>query len=302
VPNNSPLFLTKTAKTCLKHTYLQPDPRATLRALGRLDEALADTAAAIFRQLIAARATQLGRPLQVLELGCAYGTGTALLRFPVSFAALHARYAARELQALEPIELEELDRLYYAAWPRGDQHRYLGVDGREAAVSYAHRVGTVDHGIAAQLDRDDPDDTLAAEIRRSDIIVARGGISARAAARLAQAARRNDPPWVACFLSRTAPAEAIATALAPLGLRTERFAGGSLAQRRFETTAEKEHALSVLARMGIDPAGKEADGWRHVELHVARPAAVADAIPLHRMVPVARRAFVPHPSRDPISA
>lgn len=286
MPKDSPLFLAKTAKTCLKHTYLQPDPRAAMQALGRLDEALADTAAAVFRQLIAARAAQAGRPLQVLALGCAFGMGAALLRFPLSFAALQARYGARELQALEADELEELDRLYYAAWPRGDDHRYVGVDAREAAVGYARRVGTLDSGIAAHLGRDDPDDALAAEIRRSDIILASGRISARAAARLAGAARPDDPPWIACFMPRTNPAVALMAALAPLGLRTETFAGGSFAQRRFESAAEKEHALSVLARMGIDPAGKEAEGWRHAELHVARPEALAAAIPLHRMVSV----------------
>ncbi|HJQ57596.1 MAG TPA: hypothetical protein VJ890_11845 [Vineibacter sp.] len=284
MPKVSPLFLTNTAKTCLKHTFLQPDPRTSMQALGRLDEALADTAAEVFRQLIAARATQAARPLQVLELGCAYGVGAALLRFPLSFATLHARYTARDLQALDPVELEELDRLYYAAWPRSDQHRYVGVDARESAVRYAHRVGTVDCGIPAQLDSDDPDGILSAEILRSDIIVDRGRLSARTAARLAQSARRDDPPWIACFLPRTAPVEAIAAALGRLGLRTEKFAGGSFAQRRFESAAEKEHALSVLARMGIDPAGREAEGWRHVELYVARPDAIADTIPLHRMV------------------
>ena len=55
MPKDFPLFLTDTAKTCLKHTYLQADPRATMRALGRLDYALADSAAPILRQLIAAR-------------------------------------------------------------------------------------------------------------------------------------------------------------------------------------------------------------------------------------------------------
>lgn len=288
MPKDSPLFhLTEIPRTCLKHTYLQPDPRATMRALSRLDHALADSAAALFRQLIAARAAHAGRSLQVLDLGCAYGVGTALLRFPLTFATLQARYTARALQALEPVELEELDRLYYAAWPRGDSHRYVGVDSREAAVSYAHRVGTADSGIAADLEREDPDDILAAEIRRSDIVISSGRIGARTAARLAAAASRHEPPWLAWFMARSAPGEQAAAALAPLGLTTEKLEGHSFAQRRFESAAEKAHALAVLRERGVDTAGREADGWLHDELYVARPAHIAASIPLERMIAVA---------------
>lgn len=301
VPKDSPLFLTDSAKTCLKHTYLQNDPRPTMRALGRLDYTLADIAAPIFRQLIAARTSYAGRKLQVLDLGCAWGIGAALLRFPLSFATVQARYTAREMQALEPIEVEELDRLYYAAWPR-DGHRYLGVDGREAAVSYAHRVGTVDCGITADLERADPDDALAAEILRTDIIVATGRIGVRSAVRLAQAARRDDPPWIAMFMNRATPGDELAAALEPLGLVTERFDGGSFVQRRFESAAEKDRALAVLQGRDLDPAGKEADGWLHADLYVARPAPIAAAIPLHRMVSVASGAIGLRPQRLPRSA
>ncbi|TXL82177.1 class I SAM-dependent methyltransferase [Vineibacter terrae] len=298
MPKDSPLFLTNTAKTCLKHTYLQNDPRATMRTLGGLDYVLANVAAPIFRQLIAAHASYAGRALQVLDLGCAYGTGTALLRFPVTFATLQARYTAREMQALDAVELEELDRLYYAAWPR-DGHRYVGVDAREAAVSYAHRVGTVDSGIAADLERAEADDALAAEILRTDIVVATGRIGVRTAMRIAHAARRDDPPWIATFMNRTSPGDELAAALAPLGLVTERFDGGSFAQRRFESAAERDRALSVLQSRGIDPAGKEADGWLHADLYVARPAAIAESIPLHRMVSIAGGACGPRPWRLP---
>lgn len=287
MPKDSPFFLADPVKTCLKHTYLQPDPRASMRALGRLDDKLADRAAAIFRQFIAARAEYAGRPLQVLELGCGYGVGTAMLRFPLSFAALQGRYAARELQALDPVEMEEFDRMYYASWPRSDRHRYLGADSREAAIGYAHRIGSVEHGINANLERDDPDEALAAEIQRTDVIVCRGRIGARTLARLAATARRRDPPWIAYFLPRTAPSDEAVAALTPLNLVTERFANCSFAQRRFESAAEKDCALAVLSGLGLDSAGKEADGWRHVDLHVARPVDIAASIPLDRMVSMA---------------
>lgn len=300
MPNESPLFLAETAKTCLKHTYLQPDPRATMRALARLDYALADIAAPIFRQLIAARAAHAERPLQVMELGCAYGIGTALLRFPLSFATLQARYTARELQALDSIDLEELDRLFYAAWPRADRHRYVGVDGREHAVAYAHRVGAVESGMCADLERAEPDEALAAELLRTDVIVSCGRIGARTAARLTAVVSRHEPPWIACFMNRASGIDELAATLAPLGLVTERFEGTSFAQRRFESAAEKERALSVLRELGIDPAGKEAEGWLHAELYVARPAHVAAAISLPRMITIARH--TPRPLRYPLSA
>jgi hypothetical protein len=302
VPKDIPLFVTEPVKTCLKHTHFQPDPRAAMRTLAHLDYALGDVAAPILRQLIAARACYAGRSLQVLELGCAYGIGTALLRLPLSFAALQARYTAREIQMLGPVDLEELDRLFYAAWPRTDAHRYVGVDSRELAVGYAHRVGSIDSGIVADLDRHDPDDALAAEILRSDIVVSTGRIGVRTTARLARAARRGDPPWVATFMNRTSSGDDLAAVLAPLGLVTERFDGGSFVQRRFETAAERDRALAVLNELGIDPAGKEADGWLHAELYVSRPAGIAAAVPLRRMVSIAGGISGARPWRRPRSA
>ena len=56
------------------------------------------------------------------------------------------------------------------------------------------------------------------------------------------------------------------------GLVTERLSTRTFPQRRFADDAERDHALRELAKLGVDPAGKEEKGWYHADLYLSRPA------------------------------
>ena len=63
----------------------------------------------------------------------------------------------------------------------------------------------------------------------------------------------------------------IAAVLAERGLVTEKRPG-TFPQRRFADAAEQEAAVHDVRARGLDPTGKEADGWYHAECFVSRPA------------------------------
>jgi carnitine O-acetyltransferase len=52
---------------------------------------------------------------------------------------------------------------------------------------------------------------------------------------------------------------------------------GTLLQRRFVDEEEQAHVIENLQAMGIDPAGKEQQGWYHANVYLWRPVEDAEA-------------------------
>jgi len=55
-------------------------------------------------------------------------------------------------------------------------------------------------------------------------------------------------------------------------------------KRRFTDAEEQRHVLNELDRLGVDPTGREADGYHHAELFVLHPADEQLTTPLHELV------------------
>ena len=55
-------------------------------------------------------------------------------------------------------------------------------------------------------------------------------------------------------------------------------------QRRCADDDEFRAANADVARRGLDPTGREADGWYHADCYVTRPAAAAAATPLPELL------------------
>ena len=69
-------------------------------------------------------------------------------------------------------------------------------------------------------------------------------------------------------------------AFARHGLVTEQVPGTTFRQRRFADRAEAAAAVHDVRRRGLDPTGKESDGWFHADCFVTRPAAAVARTPL----------------------
>lgn len=267
--------------------WVQPDPRAYFRVVDGLDCVMPHVAQPVLSQLADARVRSKGAPITILELGCGYGVNGALLKHGFSFELLRVRYGSTAIQNLDPAELLTLDGHFAAAWPSRPDVRVIGLDPSRAAVTYAERCGFVDRGIVADLETEDLSDEAAALLADVDLIVSTGSFSRirkTAFDKVTGAAARNAAPWVAAFVPRVASYQHIAKTLRRHGLITERFESATFVQRRFRDEHEMRAALHLLDAHGINPAGKESEGWLHADLFVSRPWTDIEADPIARLV------------------
>ncbi len=293
----APAFSTiNEAKTNFDRIYVEKDPRQYFNYLGQLDYIIPHLAQPIFDQLIRARAATQDRPVTVLDLGSSYGVNGALMKYALGYDALRDRYTAPALQGLPSSVMLEHDRAFYRAWPSDSNVQVIGLDVSENAVRYAEASGTVDIGLCADLETEDPDPEAAAAIETADILVSTGCVgyvSEKTFERVMALACRKEPAWVASFVLRMFPYDRIAKTLSAYGLETEKFEGATFVQRRFNDRSEMEAVVSAVEALGIDTRGHETEGVYHADLYVSRPRAEIDRLPLQKLITVVSGANKP---------
>lgn len=283
-------------KTNFDEIYIAKDPRQYFRVLGQLDYIIPHLAQPIFEQLIRARAALQSEPVTVLDLGSSYGVNSALMKYRISYDVLRERYTSPALQDVASDEILRLDRSFYAAWPRNNRLRVIGMDVSAPALHYAEAVGTVDRGLVLNLEEEEPDAEQAAALADVDLIVSTGCvgyITSRTFQCLAGLARKGRPAWVASFVLRMFPYDNIAATLASQNLETEHFEGATFVQRRFADVDEMESTVRSVEQRGYDTHGHERDGLFHAGLYVSRPRSEIERLPLKEMVHVVSGANKP---------
>ncbi len=254
--------------------YTRPDPREYFRVLNRLDYQIPQHALPIFRAVLAAsRHEESDRT--VLDVCCSYGINSALLFSDEDPFAVTARYADPSLVAVTPGELADDDFWRYAPGKRN--LRVVGLDASEAAIRYATLAGLLSAGWPENLERSAPSASLVAGIADVGLIICTGGVGyvgCRTFGRLLAALPSPENLWLAVFVLRVFDYAPIAALLSAYGLVTEKLPG-TFQQRRFADAAERQACLHDIRLRGLDPSGKEADGWYHAECFLTRPAAAA---------------------------
>jgi SAM-dependent methyltransferase len=282
MPEQIPLFeerplsqggsLTAGQKADFSSIYTRPDPREYFRVLNTLDYQIPQQALPIFRAVLDASRHQHGYRT-VLDLCCSYGINSALLFSGGDPVPVAARYADPGLAALTTPELAEADRRRYAGG--GRDLRVIGLDQSAAAISYATRAGLLTAGWPENLERSAPSPALVAGLADVGLIICTGGVGYvghRTFGRLLAALPAPESLWLAVFVLRVFDYAPIAALLSAYGLATEKIPG-TFRQRRFANAAERDACVQDIRLRGLDPSGKEADGWYHAECFLTRPAA-----------------------------
>ena len=278
--------------------YTDRDPREYFRVLGQLDYIVPHVAQPVFEQLIRARAESQEEPVTVLDLGCSYGLNGALMKYALRYDALRERYTDPALKTISSDALLEMDRHFFQAWPKNPRVRVIGLDPSQNAVRYGERSGTMDVGLALDLENDDPTPEQAKALEAVDIIVSTGCVgyaTSKSFKRLTKLARRGRPAWVASFVLRMFPYAEIEETLATLGLQTEQFESATFVQRRFANFDEMEAAIKAVEERGLDPRGRESDGLFHADLFISRPPDEIARRPIQKLVSVVSGANKPWP-------
>lgn len=265
----------QSGKAQFGHVYNQADPRGYFQALRDFEYKTPEHGEPVFTRLAQRRREHLGREdVVVLDLCCSYGINAALLNHNLTLDALYARYGSPELATLSADELVVADRAFYGEHRRSHPVQVVGIDVADQAVAYAQRIGLHCAGSSENLEMEDPSAALAHRLTGVDLITVTGGIgyiTERTFDRVLQHASAEDGCWVAAFALRWIPYARIAEVMARYGLATEQLSGHTFPQRRFTDDTERDYVLGELESRGIDPAGKETEGWYHSNFYLSCP-------------------------------
>ncbi|EXG82889.1 class I SAM-dependent methyltransferase [Cryptosporangium arvum] len=260
----------ETGKVSFDHIYSRPDPRPFFRTLREFEYGIPGVAAPRFARLFAEyRAARDVATPRVLDLGCSYGVNAALLRCDVTLAELYDRYTA---VGGTRAALLAADRALVRSRPRPERAWFTGLDPSAPALEYAVAAGFLDDAVHADLEAGEPEEAQRARIAGTDLVISTGCIgyvTEKTLLRIVDAAG-DRRPWMAHYCLRMFPYDAIAGHLDDLGYDTAPI-GEPVRQRRFATADERSSVLDRLSELGVDPAGRETDGWFYAQLHISRP-------------------------------
>lgn len=266
--------------------YDQPDPRAYYTTLAEYDYQIPQYGAEVFNRLLQRDGEgQVDAAPTVLDVCCSYGIVTTLLNTDLTMDELTAHYADARTAAMSDETLVAADRDLRRVRRRPDPVRTIGIDIAKNAVEYAVDVTALDAGAVENLEIDDPSPRLAALLADVDLITTTGGIG-YVTGKTFERLLRHAPPRVsvAAFCLRTYDYGEVQAVLDAHGLVTEQ-AEGTVRQRRFADSEERDWAIDAVRRHGFDPAGHEDDGYYHAQLFVSRPADQVAQTPLATVIP-----------------
>ena len=265
-------------KANFDHVYDLPDPRGYFEALGSLDYLAPEHGRRLFPTLLRELRAG-GGPDGVLDLCCSYGINAALLGHDLTLEDLYARYASPGLADLPTEALLASDREFYAGHRNGGPSGIVGADAASNAVRYAVGAGLLGDGFGENFEDADPSDDFRDAVGNVGLITVTGGVGYvwertfdRVLRSVTEARLDGAAPWVATLPARLVDYEPLSDLFSGYGLVTERLTARTFPQRRFADAAERDHALRELAKLGVDPAGKEEEGWYHADLYLSRPA------------------------------
>lgn len=276
----------QTTKANMDNIYIQPDPRSYFRELRKVDYRIPELARPILRGLACRLNERTGETVHTLDIGCSYGINAALMKHDVPMAQLYEHWTDEALAGATADEIVAVDRAYFGTMANDCDIAMIGLDQSEPAIAYAEEVGLLDKGLAIDLEQRPLPADAAEAMAAVDLIVSTGAVgyvTEKTFDKILPAVKRDRAPWIANFVLRMFPFDAIEQHLAERGYVTEKLEGRTFVQREFVSRGEQERVIENLADIGIDPTGLEAEGHYHAEFFLSRPREDAD-IPIETLL------------------
>jgi len=274
-------------KADMDHIYNEPDPRAYFRELQKLGYAIPGAAQPVFQKLISHLRRRRDETIHILDLGCSYGVNAALLKYDLSMADLYEHWEREDLAGATADRVAANDRRFFANMEQTQDIEVIGLDQAENAVFFAEDAGLLDHGIAVDLEKETLPVDVKEELASVDLVISTGCVgyvTEKTFERLLPAIARGRKPWLANFVLRMFPFDSIEKALRARGYVTEKLEGETFVQRRFASSEEQGQVLEQLREAGVNPAGKEDQGYLLAEFYLSRPAEAVAETPLEQLL------------------
>jgi hypothetical protein len=283
-------------KASFDAVYQSPTPHAYFAEMNRLEYAIGQEARPYFQSIMAMMRQLLGPQvtIRMLDLGCSYGVGSALVKYGFSFSEI-AEFFENEANRNYRVCVNDT-RNWLAESGPAKPVACVGADSSAEAIKFASDAGLIDGGIAHDLEADQhltvEERTL---IRQCNLLTSTGAIGyvgektvSAILTYLGKSRPLGHGPYAAVTILRMFPVESVAKTFEKFGYRFEPAPGVRLRQRRFRDEIEQEETMKLLRERNLDTEGWESTGYLYADLYVAAPAADLDLV-LQRMEETRRR-------------
>lgn len=267
-------------KANFDNVYTAPTPHSYLKLMTRhgyeiSDQARPYCAAAV--ELLRERNNGSG-PIQMLDVGCSYGIGAAVVKYGRSFKDM-TRFVIDEM----PMSYKDASAAM-REWLNGSRKaatiRCIGLDSSKPAIKFAREAGLLEDGIPRDLEN--ADCCLTEEdrklIRRSNLMISTGAIGYvtettldKLLPELGQDTNGQMGPWSVVTILRMFDVEPIRASFERHGFKFGLIPGVFLPQRRFADNEERSGVLDMLHQRGLETRGYEDDGRHYANLYIATP-------------------------------
>ena len=235
-------------------------------------------------------------PRANFRLGCSYGVNAALLKHDLSMDELYEHWGQDTMSDVAPEEVVARDQRYFSELGEpediavvGLDIAVVGLDIADKAISFGEYVGLLDESFAVNLETDPVSPLLKEELAPIDLVTSTGCVgyvTEKSFNRLLPAVTPGQLPWLANFVLRLFPFDAIEECLSEWGYVTEKLENQAFFQRRFVSMDEQEQVIDQLREQGLDPTGHETEGDLLAEFYLSRPAEDAAACPIEQLLAV----------------
>jgi hypothetical protein len=276
-------------KVNMDYIYDKPDPRAYFRELCKLDYSIPDSSKPIFLKLIDHLRKKQKNTVEVLDLGCSYGVNAAILKHDLSMEKLYNHWSADKMVKATSEELVAYDQQFYADESDLEKIKVVGLDQAENAIVFALKSGLLDDGIVINLETEPLLALAAKKLERIDLVMSTGCVgyvTEKSFECILGAVSASSMPWIANFVLRMFPFNAIEKELDNWGYVTEKLEGKTFFQRKFISDDEQDKVIQQLSELGVDPAGNESEGNFFAEFYLSRPRVDIAEMPLEALLSV----------------
>ena len=268
------------AKASFDDVYAAPTPHAYVASMARNGYEIGEQA----RPYCAAAAEFLREcngdawPVQMLDVGCSYGIGSAFVKYGCSFDELVAFFSTRA-----PREYRaacEAMRMWLNITPPPCDVRVVGLDRSVPAIRFAVDAGLLDGGIARNYEDSDvvPTEDERAWFRSCNLLISTGAIgyvTERTLDAVLPHLGKDYPgefgPFAVVTILRMFDFPEIAASFEKHGFMFGAIPGVRLPQRRFTGEEERRKVLSLLHDREVDTSGWEDTGKHFADLFIAAP-------------------------------
>lgn len=268
------------AKACFDNVYTAPTPHAYIAMMAKNGYEIGEQARpyCIAAAELLKRHTEDAWPVQMLDIGCSYGIGSAFVKYGCSFDEMVAFFSTRAPE--DPETGCEVTRAWLNVTPHPYDVRCVGLDSSAPAIEFAMRAGLLDGGIARNFENGDvaPDDEEISWLRSCNLLICTGAIgyvTDRTIEHVVKHAGKDHPsefgPLAVFTILRMFESGPIAQVFERHGYRFEKVPEVMLPQRRFADTRERDGVLKILHDKGIDTRRWEDQGKQFAELYIGAP-------------------------------